>query len=382
MRIAMVSEHANPLAAGGGQHLFVAELSAALAREGHTVTVYTGQDAAKPSDLGYEVVHVPTAPAEYLGDFARFLRDEWAADPPDVAHAHHWRSGLAATAAGRVTDVPVVQSFHGLGVVERRHHRESDPRRISAERALGREVARVAATSSDEVNELARLGVPKPRISLVPCGVDLREFTPVGDTMLKDGAPLRLVSVGDLVPPAGFGAVIAVLQALPDTELIIVGGPDKAELGDHEHARFLRAYAESVGVGDRVHLVGGLARRDLPPLLRSANAVVCTPWYEPFGFVALEAMACGAPVVATAVGGLADTVVDDVTGVLVPPRRPRALAEALRRLLARPSTLEQMGAAGCDRAMSRYSWERVASEIARVYAQATVGSGKAVGTRH
>ena len=355
MRIAMVSEHAN---------LYVAELSAALAREGNTVTNHT----------------VP----EDVGDFARLLRDEWVADPPDVVHAHHWRSGLAATAAGRATEmpgVPVVQSFHGLGVVEKRHHRESDPRRISAERALGREVARVVATSSEEMGELVRLGVPKPRISLVPCGVDLQEFTPTGDRTIKDGAPLRLVGVGDLTPSTGFGTVIAVLRALPDTELVIAGGPDKAELGDDKHAQFLRAFAESLGVGDRVHLVGGLARRDLPPLLRSANAVVCTPWYEPLGFAALEAMACGAPVVASAVGALADTVVDGVTGVLVPPRRPRALAEALRRLLARPTTLEQMGAAGCDRAMSRYSWQRVAAEITRVYEQASVTSGQAVGTR-
>ncbi len=355
MRIAMVSEHADP------QDLYVAELSAALSREGHKVTVHTV--------------------SEDLGEFARSLRDEWAGDRPDIAHAHHWRAGLAATAAGRVTEVPVVQSFHGLGVVEKRHHRDSDPRRTSAERALGREVARVVATNSEEVGQLARLGVPKPRLSLVPCGVDLREFTPTGDRTLKDGAPLRLVGVGDLSPSTGFGTVIAVLQALPDTELVIAGGPDKAELGGDEHARFLRAFAESLGVGDRVHLLGGLARRDLPPLLRSANAVVCTPWYEPFGFAALEAMACGAPVVASAVGALADTVVDGVTGVLLPPRRPRALAEALRRLLARPSTLEQMGAAGCDRAMSRYTWQRVATEIIRVYEQATVTSGQAVGTR-
>lgn len=378
----MVSEHANPLAPGGGaQHLFVGEISAALAREGHTVTVYTGQDAPGAPDRGYEVVHVPARPAEYLGDFARVLQDRWTAEPPDVAHAHHWRSGLVATAAGRVTDVPVVQSFHGLGIVEQRHHRASDPRRISAERALGREASQVVATSGDELGELARLGVPKPRISLVPCGVDLREFTPDGDRMPRDGSPRRLVSVGELVPRTGFGTVIAVLRALPDTELVIAGGPDKAELGDDEHAQSLRAFAESMGVGDRVHLLGGLARRDLPALLRSADAVACTPWYEPFGFAPLEAMACGVPVVATAVGGLADTVVDGVTGLLVPPRRPRVLAEALRRLLARPTTLEHMGAAGCDRAMSRYSWERVVSEITRVYDQVTVASGQAVGSR-
>jgi glycosyltransferase involved in cell wall biosynthesis len=108
----------------------------------------------------------------------------------------------------------------------------------------------------------------------------------------------------------------------------------------------------------------------MPALLRSADAVVCTPWYEPFGIVPLEAMACGVPVVASAVGGLIDTVVDGLTGKLVPPRKPRALAGILHHLLSRRTLLEQFGAAGRDRASSRYSWERVAAETVRAYERA------------
>ncbi|MPZ81892.1 MAG: glycosyltransferase [Actinophytocola sp.] len=395
MRIAMVSEHANPLAAlggvdAGGQNLLVAELSAALVRQGHQVTVYTRRDDPEPPDEivtahGYVVVHVPAGPAHhvpkdalprYMGEFARFLRERWEADPPDVAHAHFWMSGLAAVSAGRVAGVPVVQTFHALGVVKRRHQGTADTspeQRIGTERMLGREADRIAATCSDEVFELLRLGVPRARISVVPCGVDLEQFSPEGEAMPRGGFAHRLVSVGRLVPRKGFATVIAALRALPDTELIIAGGPDKSELGDDEHARFLRSFAESIGVADQVQLAGRVSRGDMPLLLRSADAVVCTPWYEPFGIVPLEAMACGVPVVAAAVGGLTDTVVDRVTGALVPPRKPRALAATLHHLLTHRSTREQMGAAGSDRACARYSWDRVATEITHVYERA-VGS--------
>jgi glycosyltransferase involved in cell wall biosynthesis len=113
-------------------------------------------------------------------------------------------------------------------------------------------------------------------------------------------------------------------------------------------------------------------RTGLPALLRSADVVVCTPWYEPFGVVPLEAMGCGMPVVASAVGGLTDTIVDGITGRLVPPRKPRALAGTLHHLLGHASLREQYGAAGRDRAWARYGWDRVAAETVRVYEQAGV----------
>jgi glycosyltransferase involved in cell wall biosynthesis len=119
---------------------------------------------------------------------------------------------------------------------------------------------------------------------------------------------------------------------------------------------------------------GQVSRRDMPALLRSADAVVCVPWYEPFGIVPLEAMACGVPVVAAAVGGLTDTVVDGVTGVHVPPRRPDALARAVSALLADPVRGQCYGMAGVDRAQARYSWDRVAADTLRAYR-------KVVGTR-
>jgi len=391
MRISMVSEHANPLAAlgevdAGGQNLHVAELSAALCRQGHNVTVYTRRDdpglpARVRADSGYEVVHVPAGPAEHLpkdellphmAEFGRFLAGEWPARKPDVVHAHFWMSGLASLLAAREADVPVVQTFHALGVVKRRHQGVADtspPERVRLERLIGKNATQVAATCSDEVFELARLGLPRTRMSVVPCGVDLARFTAQGDVAGR-GAKRRIVSVGRLVPRKGFATAISALPGVPDTELVIAGGPEQGRLRDDEEACRLTELARRCGVEDRVHLLGQVSRSDMPALLRSADLVVCTPWYEPFGIVPLEAMACGVPVVAAAVGGLIDTVVDGVTGELVPPRRPEALASTLRRLLDDPAQREAYGVAGMDRACSRYSWDRIGTDILRVYEKA------------
>lgn len=371
MRIAFVADLTVP---------HVAELSKALAHHGHDVTVYTrqtgrGSPQEEQAASGCRVVRVPAGkeapedPMRHVGPFARFLQNRWRDDAPDVVHAHAWLSGVAAVPAARAAGVPVVETFQALGVVERRYDR-IPAQRIGTERMLGREADRIAATSSDEVVELVRMGVPRPKISMVPCGVDTDVFVPEGERLPRDRFAHRLVSVGDMVPRNGFATTIAALRALPDTELVIACGADTSR---DEHARFLRAYAESMGVARQVRLVGDVAEDELPPLLRSADVVVCTPWYEPFGTVPLEAMACGVPVVASAVGGPRDTVVDGVTGKLVPPRKPRALAGVLRFLLSHPSVGEQFGAAGRDRAAARYSWDRVAKETVRAYERCTGG---------
>ncbi len=383
MRIAMVSEHASPLAAlggvdAGGQNVHVLELSSALADAGHEVTVWTRRDArglpdGVPLRPGVVVRHVTAGPAEFvpkdelvphLPAFTQVLDDAWSADPPDVVHAHFWMSGMVAlaAAAGRF---PVVQTFHALGSVKRRHQREEDTSpdgRVAAELAVARQADRVLATCTDEVFELARMGVPRRRMTVVPCGVDTAEFCPDGPVAPKGDRP-RLVSLGRLVRRKGVDEVIEALRRVPAAELVIAGGVGD---GDPDAAR-LRECADRAGVAGRVHLVGPVARPDVPALLRSADAVVCVPWYEPFGIVPLEAMACGRPVVASAVGGIQDTVVDRVTGLLVPPRRPDALAGALRDLLASATRGLAYGIAGRDRVLARYDWERVAAATALVY---------------
>jgi D-inositol-3-phosphate glycosyltransferase len=391
MRIAMISEHASPLAAlggvdAGGQNLHVAELSTALAGQGHEVRVYTRRDTVgTPSmvDLtdGVTVVHVPAGPAEpigkdellpYMGEFGAWVGRQWQEGTwfPDVVHAHFWMSGLAAVRAGRECGVPVVQTYHALGTIKKRFQGAKDtspPERVGYERALGRAVDRVIAQCRDEVAELVRIGVPRGRISVIPSGVDLDRFTPEGPAAARDAGRARILTVGRLVERKGYAELIQAMRLVPKAELVIVGGPPEADLEHVPLARQLRELARKCRVTGRVRLVGAVPREEMPRWYRSADVVACAPWYEPFGLTPLEAMACGVPVVAAAVGGLTDTVVDELTGDLVPPRDPAALGRTLRKLLDDPVRRLAYGTAAVDRVSQCYSWHRTADQLATIY---------------
>ncbi|HEY0717081.1 MAG TPA: glycosyltransferase, partial [Streptosporangiaceae bacterium] len=357
MRIAMVSEHADPTAVlggadAGGQNVHVGALATALATRGHRVTIYTRRtslDAPHTAELGpgVTVCRLKAGPLAslpkdellpHMPELGMRLARRWRQDPPDVAHAHFWMSGLATLRGATGLAIPVAQTFHALGVVKARHQGAADPSppgRATAERRIGEACDQIIATCSDEASELAALGVPGGQISVVPCGVDPTVFTPDGPVAPRHDRP-RLLALGRLVERKGVATAIAALAQVPGAELVVAGGPAQAELGSDRDYQALRDAAARHGVADRVVFTGSVTRADVPALIRSADAVVCVPWYEPFGIVPLEAMACGVPVVASAVGGLTDTVVDRATGWLVPPRDPAVLASALQALLADP----------------------------------------------
>lgn len=383
MRVAMVSEHASPLATmggvdAGGQNVHVAALAMAMAKRGVDVTVYTRRDdPSLPLRVSMAprlvVEHVDAGPPKpipkddiypHVATFGRRLRDAWLARRPDVVHAHFWMSGLAALAPAQAMGIPVVQTFHALGVVKRRYQGSKDtspPGRIDDELWIARRANEVIATCSDEVFELVRMGGDRRRITVVPCGVDLGTFRPDGPPETRRPGWHRLVVISRLVERKGIEDVILALRRLPDTELIIAGGPAREALErDPEGARLMQV-AHDAGVQDRVDFRGGLGRVDVPPLMRSADAVVSVPWYEPFGIVPVEAMACGVPVVGTAVGGLIDTIVDGETGFHVPPRDPEQLASTLRRLLGDDALGRRLGAAGAKRAAERYGHDQIAA---------------------
>ncbi|WP_052863203.1 glycosyltransferase [Streptomyces niger] len=390
LRVAMVSEHASPLAAlggpdAGGQNVYVAQLARHLVGRGHEVTVYTRRDdpALAPTVTtrdGFKVVHVPAGPPApvpkdelpaHMPEFGRHLARAWAAAPPDLVHAHFWMSGTAALAGARDRSIPVVQTFHALGTVKRRYQGSDDtspPERIETEARVGRTCRRVLATCSDEVGELLAMGIDRSHVRVVPCGVDTTHFAPVpGAARQPDDHPKRLLAVGRLVPRKGFDRAIRALAGIPDAELLIAGGPEEPLLFDDPEAQRLRKVAEEHGVSERVRLLGAVSHDAMPALMSSADLVLSLPRYEPFGIVPLEAMACRTPVVATAVGGHLDTVVDGVTGVLVPPVDDHGLDRVIRSLLDDPARLARLGAAGRERALDRYTWDRVAEGVAAVY---------------
>ena len=387
MRIAMVSEHASPLAVlggvdAGGQNVHVAALATALARLGDDVVVHTRRDdPALPRRValaaGVDVDHVDAGPPSevpkdellrHMPAFAEELREQWLADPPDVVHTHFWMSAVAALDAARDLGIPIVHTFHALGTVKRRHQGDRDtspPTRIAQETRVARTVDRIVATCTDEVFELLRMGTDRHRISVVPCGVDLERFHLDGPAEPK--ARPRLVAACRLVERKGLADAVTALADIPDAELHVVGGPEASALPADPEAQRLRALAAKLGVEDRLVLRGRVGREAMPALLRSADAVVCVPWYEPFGIVPLEAMACGVPVIATAVGGQIDSVVHGVTGVHVPPREPAALARAATALLADAPRCAEYGANGAKRARLRYGFDRIARSTRDVY---------------
>jgi glycosyltransferase involved in cell wall biosynthesis len=284
-------------------------------------------------------------------------------------------SGLAALTATAESRIPVVVTYHALGSVKRRHQGENDSSpdtRVGLERTLGTLVERVIAQSEDEVAELGRMGIRRTDTVIVPSGVDVERYAPAGPIPDRGkDTPRRILSVGRLVERKGFADLIEALRLVPGAELVVLGGPPAEKLDADPEAIRLRAFAERCGVADRVCLVGSVSRDDIPAWYRSADIVACTPWYEPFGLTPLEAMACGVPVVAYAVGGIAESVIDGVTGTLVTPRDTRALAVALRGLLGDDVRRMSYASAAVDRVRSRYTWERAAFDVERVYAAVT-----------
>lgn len=369
MNIAIVASVAE------GQRLHILAAARELGRE-HRVTVYTRRNRAggRPRArlaTGVTLEQLDVGPARelpqdevapYLSDVGTQLQQRWSHDKPDIIHAHSWSGGLAALAGAKGLGVPVTQTFHTYGSAP-------EAGRLKLERALGRRADAVIAGSEDEGSSLIRLGVPRNHIVVVPYGVDVERFSRQGPVSARGGMK-RLLHVGPLGIDGGAHTAVRALGGLPDVELLLAGGPAAGDLEGDREARRVRALAEQLGVADRVTLLGQVPHAMVAKLMRSADAVLTLPRQTCSGMVALEAMACGIPVIASAVGAHLDSVVDGVTGLLVPPDRPARTARVARELLADPTVRTALGFAGADRVRSRYTWERISHELVRVYEEA------------
>ncbi len=382
MRIAMITAQ-SPLtcAAGHGrQPLQPAVLARALATHGHRVTLYARmQDQHSPGTAilgaGVSVEHIKAGPARRLGaeESAKYmphvaadLADRWRAKAPDVVHAFSWIAGLAAIGAVRGTGIPVVQSFESLGSIERRQAGlDVSGARVRLEASIGRTAAAVLASSEEEAAELARLAVPKSAIRVIPPAIDSMNLRPADVRAKTCDRPVLVAFADDRA--RGLPAVIRALAQLPDAALTIIGGPDAKHMPRSGPFREAAQLASGLRVLRRVTFAGEVAEADLPALLCSAHVMVSATSYDPGGLAAIRAMSCGLPVVASAVGGQRDAVIDGITGLLVAPDNPAMLAQRLRALLARPAMLQAYGIAAADRARSRYCIDRIGQETAAAY---------------
>ncbi len=401
-KIALISEHASPLARigsvdSGGQNVYVAQICKQLARLGYLVDVFTRCDSDQLQQVvdwlpGARIIHVPAGPPTfvpkeamlpYMEQFGRFVirfaRRQKI--PYDLVHANFFMSGMVAQQIKQMLGIPFVMTFHALGRVRRLSQKEADAFpdiRFVIEERLMHEADRVIAECPQDQRDMEQhYRAPRERITVVPCGFDPAEFWP---TTLDARQQLGLkrdefivLQLGRMVPRKGIDNVLraaAILrhQYQAPVRLLVVGGngekPDPVatpELGR------LMVLAETLGITDDVTFTGQRQRDQLRAYYSAANVFVTTPWYEPFGITPVEAMACGTPVIGTAVGGIKTTVVDGETGYLVPPNDPEALAEKLMLLQREPHLAQRMGWAGMRRAYQHFTWRDVVAHIADVY---------------
>jgi len=406
MRVAMLSYHTCPLATlggkdTGGMNVYVRDLTRQLGQLGVQVDVFTrSQDEHVPHvlhDLGYgnRVVHVPAGPetplpkeelATYVPDFARGILDFARSKDLnyDLIHSHYWMSGIAARELKAVWNVPVVQMFHTLGVMKQRVARSSEEvegdYRLDGEREVLRLADRIVAATPAELAQLQWLyRADVEKVTVIPPGVDLSRFYPIPKDEAREfiGIPpcdCMLLYVGRIEPLKGIDTLIEAISILRNRShgcspfcLTLIGGDSdsNSEPSNGELSR-LQALREQYELEDLVTFIGQRGQDTLPYYYSAAEAVVVPSHYESFGMVALEAMACGTPVVASQVGGLAFLVQDGVTGYTVPAEEPRALADRLEALSEDEELQQKLGAQAAAFARD-YSWEKIAARILDLY---------------
>jgi D-inositol-3-phosphate glycosyltransferase len=402
MRIGLISEHASPLAwlggaDSGGQNVYVGQVAHYLAGQGHEVDVFTRRDSADlPEqvlcDDGVRVVHVPAGPPSavrkedllaFMDDFSRFLCEFCDREPGyDILHANFFMSALVASDVRRSHGIPYVVTFHALGRVRRMHQGAADEfpaERLEIEDAVVAEADRIIAECPQDMADLIELyGANRNRLAMIPCGFDPAEFRPIDRAEARrqlrwDTSETVILQLGRMVPRKGVETVIRSLACLRASHnlrcrLMIVGGEsrDPDPYTTPEIGR-LQAVARELDVDSQVTFVGSRGRSELRTYYSASDIFVTTPWYEPFGITPLEAMACGVPVVGSAVGGIKMTVADGETGYLVPPRDPQALADRLALLITHPQLRTKLGASGRKRVQRLFTWDRVGAAIEHLY---------------
>lgn len=390
----MLSLHTSPLAQpgvgdSGGMNVYVRELAGSLARAGVDTTVFVRRSGAGLADVvepepGFRVAHVDAGPTdlpkerlhEVVGEFAagvrRMLDSPAMPSPPTAIHANYWLSGVAGHELKHELGLPLVCTFHTLARVKAVSGDDEPLRRIEAEGRIIGCADRLLASCEAEADQLVDLyGADPQRIELVAPGVDHAFFSPGDRTGARQAlgvgdAPM-LLFVGRIQPLKQLPLAIRALASLrrSDATLVVVGGPS-GPTGDAELAR-VHDLVDRLGLAGRVRFVPPQPHHLLSSWYRAADVVVVPSRSESFGLVALEAAACGTPVVAAAVGGLTTIVGDGESGVLVEGDDPTVWATAVDGILDGPGRAEAMAAAAVDRA-SGYTWSTAAGRLRRIYA--------------
>lgn len=388
---AILSLHTSPLAQpgigdSGGMNVYVRELAASLAQAGVPTTVYVRRwDDDLPREVSVEplldVVHVDAGPSDMPKEGLESIVDDFAdgvaADldrrgGAPVLHANYWLSGVAGHRLKHELSIPLVSTFHTLARVKAAAGDVEPQHRIEAEAAVIACSDVMCASTAIEADQLVELyGADRSRIEIVPPGVDHAFFSPGDQAAARRAVGLGpgrvMLFAGRIQPLKGLHLAIEAMERLstPDTTLVVVGGPSGSE-GEAELTRINKTIAEA-GMADRVRFVPPQPHHLLSTYYRAADVCVVPSRSESFGLVALEAAACGTPVVAAAVGGLTALVEDGRTGFLVDSRDPQRWADALDAVLGDDIRREAMASAAAA-AGRRYTWSTTAARLRRIYA--------------
>ncbi len=401
-RVALISEHASPLAVlggvdSGGQNVYVAQVARCLSLAGWEVDVFTRRDSRfLPVECefcpGVRIVNVPAGPARFIpkenmlscmDEFTAYMVEYFSRkEEYSIIHANFFMSGLVALRLKRIFDIPFVITFHALGKVRRFFQGGEDrfpDQRFGIEERIVKEASGLIAESPQDWDDLIRLyGADPRRIRIIPCGYDPNELWPVEKAQARRrlGLPENeriVLQLGRIVPRKGIDTLIRSFSCLQkeykiQALLAIVGGltkhPDSEATPE---IRRLQAVAREEEVLDRVLFLGRANRDELRYYYSAADVFVTVPWYEPFGITPLEAMACGTPVIGSRVGGIKFSVKDNETGYLVPPQNAPELSRSLARIFQYPEQTQNFRAKAIERARLMFPWERITDAIMEYY---------------
>jgi D-inositol-3-phosphate glycosyltransferase len=393
----MLSLHTSPLAPlgksveAGGMNVYVRELARELGKHGLIVDIFTRwTDPTTPRILPLSehvrVIHIKAGPIarlhkndlfQHIPEFVRRVQQfaDCEQHSYNVIHSHYWLSGVAGMQLAQAWDIPHMTMFHTLARLKQqaRPEEQETALRIEYEGRIISSVDQIAVATPHERDQIARIyGVSRARMTIVPCGVDLRHFHPQNRQQARAALGLNgkptLLFVGRPDPLKGGDLLIQAAGLLQQpADVVMIGG----NLEDDPELERLREAARAQGLADAVRFVGAVPQEELPRYYSAADLMVVPSYYESFGLVAVEALACGTPVIATKVGGLQYIVQDGENGFLVPWRCAGFFAEKIDEALGDETLLD--GMRGNARAsVLRYSWRAVAEQIRQVYDALTV----------
>ncbi|MBD2188901.1 glycosyltransferase family 4 protein [Pseudanabaena mucicola] len=399
-RYALISVHGDPSAqlgkdGAGGQNLYVKSLGFALAKRGCQVDMFTRrEDPQQPQIIqhanGCRTIRLTAGPTKfihrdelfpYLPEFVEAWLDfqKQSGLNYDIIHSNYWLSGWVGMQLRSQLSIPQVHTYHSVGAVKYRAMNavpEIALSRLGVEWACLEQTDCVIATSQQEQHDLRELVSQHGEIKIIPCSVDIEHFSGVDKASARKQLGIAaeqkvILYVGRFDERKGIETLVRACAQLPKPlkdqyQLYLVGGSRKGGVDTEEEQR-IRGLVKDLGLDAIASFVGAIDQSELPPYYAMADICVVPSYYEPFGLVAIEAMAAGTPVIASRVGGLQETVKDGETGLLVPIRAPEALSTAIAKLLTEPQTVKAMGRAGYQRVHSHYSQDAVAGKIHHLY---------------